>query len=118
MSNNSSANSSGGSPASSPNSPTLANGKINRNHKDIKKLLDLGVQRGFLSFIEVHELLPAELVAPDEVDEIMILLAENEIEVTDGRKRATDEEGDEEDSLIEDLSGENKAEEELQSDES
>jgi RNA polymerase primary sigma factor len=113
MSNNSAPSSAG-----SQNAAILTNGKINRNHKDIKKLLDLGVQRGFLSYVEVHELLPAELVAFEEIDEIMILLAENEIEVTDGRKRADSEDGDDEDSLIEDLSGENKAEEELQSDES
>jgi RNA polymerase primary sigma factor len=97
---------------------TNSAGKINRNHKDIKKLLDLGVQRGFLSYIEVHELLPPEMVASEEVDEVMVLLAENEIEITDGRRRAEDGEEKEEDSLLEDLSGEPQAEEELQSDES
>ena len=97
---------------------TNSAGKINRNHKDIKKLLDLGVQRGFLSYIEVHELLPPEMVASEEVDEVMVMLAENEIEITDGRRRAEDGEEKEEDSLLEDLSGEPQAEEELQSDES
>ena len=47
-------------------------GKINRNHKDIKKLLDLGVQRGFLSYTEVHELLPPELISAEEVDEVIM----------------------------------------------
>jgi RNA polymerase primary sigma factor len=98
--------------------PTSAPSKINRNHKDIKKLLDLGVQRGFLSFIEVHELLPPEMVSSEEVDEVMVLLAENEIEITDGRRRPEDGEEKEEDSLLEDLSGEPEAPEELQSDES
>jgi RNA polymerase primary sigma factor len=93
-------------------------GKLNRNHKDIKKLMDLGVQRGFLSYIEVHELLPPEMVSPEELDEVMIMLAENEIEITDGRKRPEDEEEKDEDSLLEDLSGGEKAEEELQADES
>jgi len=93
-------------------------GKINRNHKDIKKLLDLGVQRGFLSYIEVHELLPAELVSSEEVDEVMIMLAENEIEVTDGRRRSEGEGEEGEESLIEDFAGDQAASEELQSDES
>jgi len=97
---------------------TNSTGKLNRNHKDIKKLMDLGVQRGFLSYIEVHELLPPEMVSPEELDEVMIMLAENEIEITDGRKRAEDEEEKDEDSLLEDLSGGEKAEEELQADES
>lgn len=95
------------------------NGKVNRNHKDVKKLLDLGVQRGFLSYIEVHELLPTELVAPEEVDEIMQLLAENEVEVTDGKKRAEDEEEEEgTDGLIVDFAGPGAPTEELQADES
>jgi RNA polymerase primary sigma factor len=95
------------------------NGKVNRNHKDVKKLLDLGVQRGFLSYIEVHELLPTELVAPEEVDEIMNLLAENEVEVTDGKKRAEDEDEEEgTDGLIVDFAGNGAPAEELQSDES
>jgi RNA polymerase primary sigma factor len=99
---------------------TTTPAKVNRNHKDIKKMLDLGVQRGFLSFVEVHELLPAELNGADEIDEIMIMLAENEVEITDGRKRFDEEEGDDgEDSLVEDLAGaEAPAAEELQSDES
>ncbi len=94
-------------------------GKINRNHKDIKKLMDLGVQRGFLSYVEVHELLPPEMVSPEELDEVMVMLAENEIEITDGRKRAEEgEEEGEEDSLVVDLAGEAETPEELQSDES
>ena len=88
-----------------------------KNHKDIKKLLDLGVQRGYLSYIEVHELLPHEMVSSEEVDEVMILLAENEIEVTDGKRRPDSEDG-EEDSLVDDLAGPEAASEELQSDES
>ncbi len=104
---------------SQENQATALASKFNKNHKDIKKLLDLGVQRGFLSFVEVHELLPPELVAPADIDEVMILLAENEIEITDGRRRP-DAEGEEgEDSLLEDLAGpEVPAEEELQADES
>ena len=88
-----------------------------KNNKEIKKLLDLGVQRGFLSYIEVHELLPHDMMASEEIDEVMILLAENEIEVTDGKRRPEGEEG-EEDSLVEDLAGPEAASEELQSDES
>jgi len=88
-----------------------------KNHKDIKKLLDLGVQRGFLSYVEVHELLPHEMITSEEIDEVMILLAENEIEVTDGKRRPEGEEG-EEDSLVDDLAGPEAASEELQSDES
>ncbi|MBC7396839.1 MAG: RNA polymerase sigma factor RpoD [Bdellovibrionales bacterium] len=102
----------------SQDKPTPTASKINRNHKDIKKLMDLGVQRGFLSYLEVHELLPPEMVSSEELDEVMLMLAENEIEITDGKRRPEDDEDKEEDSLLEDLAGDAEAPEELQADES
>jgi RNA polymerase primary sigma factor len=68
---------------------------LNKN-KEIKKLLDMGVQRGFLTYVEVNELLPVEFISSENIDEIMNLLAENEIEVIESTKRPKDaEEGDE-----------------------
>ncbi len=67
-------------------------------NKEIKKLLDLGVQRGFLTYVEVNELLPLELISAESIDEIMNLLSENEIEVIDAAKRPKDSDGDEEES--------------------
>lgn len=57
-----------------------------RSHKDISKLLELGVQRGFLTFQEVHELLPPDIITATAIDEMMSLLAENEIEVIDAKR--------------------------------
>jgi RNA polymerase primary sigma factor len=65
-------------------------------NKEIKKLIDMGVQRGYLTFIEVNELLPPEIITPEALDDVMALLSENEIEVIDATKRPKgDEEGDE-----------------------
>lgn len=82
-------------------SENSASSPIDKDQKDIKRLLDLGVQRGFLTYVEVHELLPVDIVEPDLLDEIMILLAENEIEVleTDGKQSSDDD-----DALAGDLS--------------
>jgi RNA polymerase primary sigma factor len=68
---------------------------LNKN-KEIKKLLDMGVQRGFLTYVEVNELLPVEIITPEAIDEIMILLQENEIEVLEATKRPRDPEEEEE----------------------
>ena len=66
-------------------------------NKEIKKLIDMGVQRGYLTYVEVNELLPPEIIAPEALDEIMNLLSENEIEVIDATKRPkSEEEGEEE----------------------
>ena len=76
---------------------------INKNNKDIKKLLDMGVQRGFLTFEEVNELLPLDIVEPHMIDEIMILLSENEIEIIDGAKPRKEAESEEEEAEEETL---------------
>ena len=81
--------------------------KLNpKTSKEIKNLLDLGVQRGYLTFQEVHDLLPTEITHKDDVDEIMMLLAENEIEVLSVTKKPKGEEDEDEDSDVLDLSGE------------
>ncbi len=62
-------------------------------NKDIKKLLDMGVQRGYLTFEEVNEMLPPEITLPSQIDEIMHLLAESDIEIIDTlRKKGEDDE--------------------------
>jgi RNA polymerase primary sigma factor len=67
-----------------------------RNNKEIKKLIDMGLQRGYLTFVEVNELLPLEIISPEQIDEVMNLLGENEIEVIDTTKRPKDAEDEEE----------------------
>jgi RNA polymerase primary sigma factor len=102
----------------SPQSPTLSEKEfmplefdLNKN-KDIKKLLDLGVQRGVLTYIEVDELLPAEMTAPQIIDEVMVLLADTEIEVIESQKGKSDldeeDEGDS-DSYTDLISGDDDA---------
>src|SRR6476469_7542210 len=65
-------------------------------NKEIKKLLDMGVQRGYLTYEEVNELMPPEIITPDAIDEFMNLLAENEIEVIDSAKRPKESDEEEE----------------------
>lgn len=69
--------------------------------KEIKKLIDMGMQRGFLTFEEVNELLPPEIISPDQIDGVMYLLQENEVEVIEAMKRSKDSEDSDEDSAEE-----------------
>ena len=80
-------------PSSSPKSE--GGNHLNKN-KEIKKLLDLGVQRGFLTYEEVNELMPPDIIMPEAIDEVMNLLQENEIEVIDSARRPKENEDDEE----------------------
>lgn len=84
-------------PEGSVSSSSAQNSSQNlAKNKDIKKLLDMGVQRGFLTFEEVHELLPPDIVDAPAIDDIMTLLGDNEIEVLDTTKirREGDAEGE------------------------
>jgi RNA polymerase primary sigma factor len=65
-------------------------------NKEIKKLLDMGLQRGYLTYEEVNELLPLEVITPAAIDEIMNLLGENEVEVIETTKRPRESEEEEE----------------------
>ncbi len=69
------------------------------NIKELKKILELGVQRGHLTYVEINDLLPPEILEPTKIDEIMNLLSENDIDVVDTNRRARDddEEFDDED---------------------
>ncbi|MEN9722125.1 MAG: polymerase sigma factor RpoD [Pseudomonadota bacterium] len=66
-------------------------------NKEIKKLLEFGLQRGYLTYEEVNELLPPDILLAAQIDEVMNLLGDNEIEVLETTKRPKEVE-DEEDS--------------------
>ena len=83
-------------PKDANSTPKAGAGSALAKNKEIKKLLDMGVQRGYLTFEEVAELMPPEIIQPEAIDEIMGLLAENEIEVLDTTKRPKDSEDEEE----------------------
>jgi len=61
----------------------------------LKKILELGKVRGVLTFEEVNDLIPAEIVEQHKIDSIMEFLSDSDIEVENSVKSATgDGEGD------------------------
>jgi len=58
-----------------------------KSKKAIKKLLAKGKKQGFLSYDEINELLPAEMLSPEQIDETLIMFDENEIEVVDEKTK-------------------------------
>ncbi len=55
--------------------------------KAIKRLLAKGKKQGYLSYDEINELLPAEMLSPEQIDETLIMFDENEIEVVDEKTK-------------------------------
>ncbi len=68
--------------------------------KDVRKILELGAQRGSLTYEEINDLLPAEVIEVERLDVLMQLLGDADIDVIDpNRKR--EGEGDSEEGLEE-----------------
>ena len=57
--------------------PAKANGKAK------EQLITLGKTKGFLTYDDVHEALPGEDVGPDQMDDVLSALDDEEIEVVD-----------------------------------
>jgi len=49
----------------------------------VKQLINLGKEKGFLTYDEVNDLLPADIVSSDQIDDLMMMFGEMDIEVVD-----------------------------------
>ncbi|HEY6197092.1 MAG TPA: RNA polymerase sigma factor RpoD [Candidatus Binatia bacterium] len=74
------------SPAKQAASNTVAQKK---DIKEVKKLIDLGKEKGYLTYDEVNDMLPADVVSPDQIDDVMSLFGEMDIEVIDSNQRVS-----------------------------
>ncbi len=63
------------------------------NSEDIKALILQGKENGFISYAQINDVLPAEAVSPEKIDEMLVLFAEMRIEVVDGDKQVKAEAG-------------------------
>ncbi len=59
---------------------------------EVEKLLEKGRKKGYLTYSDVNNLLPSEVVSSEQIDDILIMLGENDIEIVDTDKEpATDD---------------------------
>jgi RNA polymerase primary sigma factor len=56
--------------------------------KEVKDLLEAGRQKGFLTYDEVNDALPADVVSSDQIDDVMSMFGDNDIEIVDAQKAA------------------------------
>jgi len=54
--------------------------------KEVKDLLELGRQKGSLTYDEINDALPADVVSSDQIDDVMSMFGDNDIEVVDAQK--------------------------------
>src|SRR5579859_7475223 len=58
--------------------------KPKSNHAD--HILNVGKEKGYITYKQVNDILPAEVVSTEEVDEILLMLGENDIKIVDPEK--------------------------------
>jgi RNA polymerase primary sigma factor len=63
-----------------PRADSMAPG-ANGKRREIQKLIDLGREKGFLTYDEVNDALPPEMVTSEQIDDLMELLEGQNIEV-------------------------------------
>ena len=51
--------------------------------EEVKQLIDMGKEKGFLTYEEVNDLLPPDLVSSEQIDDVMSMFGEMEIEIVD-----------------------------------
>ncbi|MFA4984129.1 MAG: RNA polymerase sigma factor RpoD [Candidatus Omnitrophota bacterium] len=57
--------------------------------KDVKKIIDLGKQKGFLTYDEVNELLPEGVSSSEDIDRILDILGNEDIQVVEAEEDAS-----------------------------
>ena len=55
-------------------------------YDDIKKLVDAGKEKGYLTYDQVNELIPQDVVSPDDLDDLLTTIGTQGIDVLEGPK--------------------------------
>ena len=63
--------------------PLIGSGSQEEVDSRVKALLDLGTSRGFLTYEELNEKLPDEVVSPDKLDSLLMMIDEMGIKLID-----------------------------------
>jgi len=53
---------------------------------EFKKLITLGEEKGFLTYDDVNDLLPSDIISSDQIDDIIMLFGEKNIDIIDTDK--------------------------------
>src|SRR6266540_38748 len=56
--------------------------------EELDRLISMGIQKGFLTYDEVNDALPSDIVSLDQLDDIMMMFGSLDIELVDSAKAA------------------------------
>src|ERR1700680_604828 len=75
-------------PTPSHRGPDVAGGHLSLEEKydEVRQLINIGKEKGYLLYDEVNELLPSEITSSDELDDLFNTFGSAGIEVVDSEK--------------------------------
>ena len=56
---------------------------------EVQQLIDLGKEKGYLTYDEVNDILPADMVSSEQLDDVMSMFGEMDIEVVDAQQKTS-----------------------------
>lgn len=56
------------------------------NSDEVKKLISLGEEKGFLTYEDVNDMLPSEVTSPDQIEDVIVFFGERNIDIVDVAK--------------------------------
>jgi len=56
---------------------------------EVQQLIDLGKEKGYLTYDEVNDILPPDMVSSDQLDDVMSMFGEMDIEVVDTEQKVS-----------------------------
>ncbi len=72
--------------------------------KDLKELIAMGKDRGFLTYEEVNNHLPTDIVSSEQIDDVLIMFNDLDIAIVDSendyREKADKKKGDDEEESV------------------
>ncbi len=58
-----------------------------KRERDVKRLIDLGREKGYVTYDQVNDMLASDVVSPEQLDDIMSVFGEMDIEVVEANHR-------------------------------
>jgi len=57
--------------------------------EEVQQLIDLGKEKGYLTYDEVNDILPADMVSSEQLDDVMSMFGEMDIDVVDSEQKVS-----------------------------
>ena len=57
--------------------------------EEVQQLIDLGKEKGYLTYDEVNDILPADMVSSEQLDDVMSMFGEMDIEVVEAERKGS-----------------------------